>query len=557
MTSMTRYFSNRREYLLLAAMLECLHIAIWSDLESTLSQAMIIAHLGFFLLWQPIERRDQSYTWYNGLLIIGLLLVFALFINWWLIFIWIVVLLGIIGGRVVNSTSERYVYYLVLILLFSELLIACLPEMFSITTSPEGMTFLYYLLGIVPLLLPFFRSEKRTRVPVDILYAITTSLLVSLIALGTLVIMYSTETDYVTALIRMLLAIGFFLIFISWLASGQLGVSSLSQRWTKSLLNIGTPFESWLYDLSRLKDQHDSADAYLEEAIAKLLTLDWVSGVRWRGQTKGKKTRYHIELKVNNEPIELYTHIRIGGALLLHCQLLLRLIDYFYQAKMNEIKLAKQAHLEAIHETGARITHDIKNLLQSMHSMVTILQADHDSADAKSLLVLKRQFPYFIQRLEQAVSKIQSPEQLITDKIHISDWWRECKNHYRPLEISFEEDIQYNHLIPFDLFDSVVENLVDNAINKRKIQPEVKIKAALRTDADQITLEIADTGHAISPKISASLFNEPVHSDSGLGIGLFQAAKQAQAMGYELILSRNSENDVRFVLTGKAVLPRS
>ena len=38
---------------------------------------------------------------------------------------------------------------------------------------------------------------------------------------------------------------------------------------------------------------------------------------------------------------------------------------HFYIAKIREKTLTQQTHLKAIYETGARITHDIKNLLQS------------------------------------------------------------------------------------------------------------------------------------------------------------------------------------------------
>ncbi len=548
MTNFFNILSKRRDYLLLAGMLESLHLAIWAEFDGLLSHALLLIHFGFFLLWQPIERGDQRYSWYNALLLIVLIFVFVYFINWWLIFIWLVLILGIVGGRVINSRSERYVYFLVMILLFSELLIGCLPAMFVIATPPEGISSFNYLMAVIPFILPLFKPGKTTRIPVDILYAITTSLLVSLIALGSLVIMYSTGTDYITALTRVLLAIGLSLLFISWLLSANMGFSGLSQIWARTLLNIGTPFESWLHDLSRLKDDHEEAEDYLDGAIEKLLGLDWMAGTRWNGKLKGKETRYKITLAINNQPVELYTNVRIGGALLLHCKLLIRLIEYFYQAKLNERELAKQAHLQAIYETGARITHDIKNLLQSMHSMITILQADTDRTDGTSLQILKKQFPYFIQRLEQAVNKLQSPEQLVTDEILLYDWWREFKNHYRSFEIEFTDDLEEDLPIPYDLFNSVAENLVENAITKRMVEPDTNIRLLLRSRNSYVSLEVSDSGHAIPAEIADKLFSEPVSSDNGLGIGLYQAARQARVIGYQLMLSSNRDGKVTFTL---------
>ena len=515
MTSLFRFVSDRRDYLLLAAMLASLHLAIWIDFGSLLSRALFLIHLGFFLLWQPIERTEERYSWYNSLLLILLSFLFVYFINWWLVFVWLVLILGIVGGRVVNSRAERFVYYIVMVFLFSEILLICLPMMFTIATLPKGISSLNYLLLLVPVLMPLFKPAKRSPVPVDIIYAITTSLLVSLIALGSLVIMYSAGTDYVTALIRILLAIGLFLLFISWLLSANIGLSGFSQIWTKSLLSIGTPFETWLDELSALKDQHDSAEEYLDVAIEKLLTLDWISGTYWNNQLKGKKSSHRISLDISNKPIEIYTHIRVGGAVLIHCKLLIRLIEYFYQAK---------------------------------HSMVTILQADTDERDARSLLILKKQFPYFIQRLEQAVNKLQSPEQLIADEIYLRDWWNEFMNHYRSFDIQFKDDINSDLRIPFDLFDSVSENLVENAINKRKLDPEIDITVTLQGNDEGISIEVEDSGQAIPKELVERLFQEPVKSDNGLGIGLLQAAKQAVTLGYELKLKHNSDGKVCFSL---------
>jgi hypothetical protein len=44
------------------------------------------------------------------------------------------------------------------------------------------------------------------------------------------------------------------------------------------------------------------------------------------------------------------------------------------------------------------------------------------------------------------------------------------------------------------------------------------------------------------------LFDWPLPSKSGLGIGLYQAARQADALGYRLRLAENRPSCVRFAL---------
>ena len=45
----------------------------------------------------------------------------------------------------------------------------------------------------------------------------------------------------------------------------------------------------------------------------------------------------------------------------------------------------------------------------------------------------------------------------------------------------------------------------------------------------------------------------PVNSRAGLGIGLYQAARQAETAGYRLALETNVDGEVCFALTGPAV----
>jgi len=161
----------------------------------------------------------------------------------WLVSGWLILLIGIIGGRVVINKVERIYYMLVMIFLVSELLIACIPYLFSITSTYEYINLLIYIIAVIPIVLIAFpvTKEQQTSISIDFLHAITASLLSSLLALGSLVIMYHSGTDYVTALIQTLFAISICLVAISWLITPHTGFSGLAQLWTRSLLNIGTP----------------------------------------------------------------------------------------------------------------------------------------------------------------------------------------------------------------------------------------------------------------------------------------------------------------------------
>jgi len=546
---------QRREHIILALMLICLQLAIALDFGSPISRALMLIHLGLFLLWQPLHRGDKRLVWYNAVIFIGLTLALVYWINLWLVSGWLILLIGIIGGRVVINKVERIYYMLVMIFLVSELLIACIPYLFSIASIYEYFNLIIYVIAAIPIVLIAFpvTKEQQTSISIDFLHAVTASLLASLLALGSLVIMYHSGTDYVTALIQTLFAISICLVAISWLITPHTGFSGLAQLWSRSLLNIGTPFEQWLIELSKLRYDEQSADEFLELALEKLVTLPWMAGAVWNNNninhSFGLITKYAIDMKIKTINITIYTHVRMGGDLSLHCNLLIQLIDNFYIAKINERELAKQAHLHAIYETGSRITHDIKNLLQSMHSMITILQADSENeTQSKSIVILKKQFPYFIQRLELAMNKLQAPGQTEQEKVFLRDWWRSLLSRYREFYIDFQSNIEGDPLIPGDLFDSVIENLLENALSKQKNETEINILVSTIAKYNLICLMVKDTGNAIDEKIAKLLLKEPLESDNGLGIGLYQAAKQAESLGYSLALKNNIQGNVCFEL---------
>jgi C4-dicarboxylate-specific signal transduction histidine kinase len=59
---------------------------------------------------------------------------------------------------------------------------------------------------------------------------------------------------------------------------------------------------------------------------------------------------------------------------------------------------------------------------------------------------------------------------------------------------------------------------------------------------------VTDAGTPVPPAVARNLFDVPVPSKTGLGIGLYQAARQAAKHGYRLALAVNEPGRVRFEL---------
>ena len=242
--------ASRHEHRVLALMLMVLHVAVWWDFAGPISRSLMLAHLGLFLLWQPMWRRERQLALQGTLIFLVVTVAFIAWLNWGLMTLWLLMLTGFLGGRVIVGTRDRYAYLLSLVFVVSEILIGCIPPMFDVRTLSDEFTEIFrYGMLAVPFVLLFIPPQRRVSTsvrPVDFLYGLTTSLLTIVLGLGSLLSMYLTGAAYAEALIQTILAIALFLFVISILWSPLAGFAGLGQIWERYLLSIGTPFEDWL-----------------------------------------------------------------------------------------------------------------------------------------------------------------------------------------------------------------------------------------------------------------------------------------------------------------------
>jgi sensor histidine kinase regulating citrate/malate metabolism len=119
------------------------------------------------------------------------------------------------------------------------------------------------------------------------------------------------------------------------------------------------------------------------------------------------------------------------------------------------------------------------------------------------------------------------------------------QDRYAHVPIDWQGGADPGASLPAGLFDSVAENLLQNALAKRLREPGLVIAVAFIGGE----LSVSDSGSAIQNDLANALMNEPVSSDDGLGIGLYQAAGQAESQGYRLALAENRAGSVVFTLS--------
>jgi signal transduction histidine kinase len=554
-------FSQRYGRFVVIAMLLLLHVAALRGVADNWARALLLTHLGLILLWQPFLRGQyQVSATQLGFIAFGATAV-MLWLNAWLLVFWVCVLAGLIGGKVFlhQARWQRRYYLLVLIYLLALLAIVILPEIAPRKEfSPEMRMVAEYILPMLFVLMALMPAEPdppEAPQVIDFFYSIFLMLVLGVVILGSFTLMTLGRTDYMEALTYtvFLIAGTVFIIGLAW--NPHTGFAGLNVFFSRYLFSIGLPVEKWLYFLAELSRLESRPDRFLMESIASLARLPWVTGAEWRAGEEsgehGQRTAFPVKFENGDLALTIFSRYRTSPALHWHLHLLGQLLGEFYLAKQREQKLQQQSYLQAVHETGARVTHDVKNLLQSLNVLVSVAgqETGRDySPEVRSLI--GRQLPIIAQRLASTLEKLQRPQTERDQFVLVETWWEALKRQYIPSGVEFAtHGLCRSAGLPRSLAESVADNLIQNALTKRLMDSRLKVRVSLHC-VDAVSFSVCDTGSAVSSELEKVLFRAPVNSDAGLGIGLYQAAKHADASGYMLSLACNKDGEVCFSLTG-------
>ena len=553
-------FSRRYWRLIVVAMLALLHIAVFRGVSDPWARGVLLAHLGLVLLWQPFLRAEQRVSPLQALILALAAFAVMLALDWWLLAFWVVVLAGLVGGKVYQQHArwQRRCYLLVLLYLLALLAVVILPEIAPRREiTPEIRNAAEYalpLLFVIIALIPAESDPIETAQIIDFFYSVFLMLLLVVIVLGSFALMNVRRTGYLEALTYtvFLTAGGVLLVGLAWNPRG--GFAGLNVFFVRYLFSIGLPVEKWLHFLAELLQLEPRPERFLVEAVGALRRLPSISGVRWRaGEAsgeQGKATPYAVDYDNSALSLTMYSRYRMSPALHWHLHLLGQLLGEFYMAKLREAQLREQSYLQAVHETGARMTHDIKNLLQSLNVLCAAAaqESTRNSEDLQALI--RRQLPVIAQRLSATLEKLQRPQDTGESYATVDAWWEHLARQYRGEGVEFELGrLPSNARVPRTLFDSVADNLIRNALAKRATDGDVRVRVSL-DGGERLRMRVHDNGNPVPPEVQKNLFRGPVPSRGGLGIGLYQAARQAEAAGYVLELESNREDDVCFTLSG-------
>ncbi len=557
----------RRRWIFLL-FLAALHLVFTVGPENVIGRWLFLSHIGLGLLWQPFVQPRRRLGPGGTMVVVLVTALLAYFLNWAMLLVWTILLAGVVGGKVFMFPDrwERIFHlaalgYLVMAVLMLILPAAVKPLDLTEPVLAKLVLYMAPLILVLMAVLPARRgfAEERAEI-VDFIYGVFVMLLLAVIVLGSLSYALLFKASYFEAQLVTLGVVAGVLLLLGFIWNPRAGFAGLGTAVAQHVMSLGLPVEEWLQSLAELGKHEEDPDRFLALACAELpLRLPGVLGGHWEaigargdfGLQQGCRTRFaHGDLK-----LELVTRVEPSPALRWHHDLVVRLLAEFYLGKWRAQELKRLSYIQAIHETGARLTHDVKNLLQSLDTLCAASNEAGATAAPRFGELLRRQLPEISSRLRQTLDKLVKPGKTEpAEPAPAAAWLAALESRCTDEHTTFMAEGEPTACRVDDpaLFSSVAENLLQNIAAKRRRQPGLQATVRLGCVAGEAQLEIADNGTAIPPDLAGRLLNERVPSEDGFGIGLYQCARQAAQAGYRFELARNVDGCVLFRLARKA-----
>ena len=546
---------------ILALMLLSLHaFLIWGEDTSHLRRAIFLCHYGLFLIWQPIWRSADKLSKSSVVLFIAFGWLAFTYNNWWFTAIWIATLFGLLGGRIFSEESEtnRIVHILAASYLLAILLLWVVPKLLIASSDLDAARFtITYLLPLLLVAILFIGNPavKTGQLPIlDFFYTLLLTLIALILVLTSYAIGTLHQVNYIQVMFITIFGIAMLLFAFSLLWKPSTRFSGVELLMSRYLLSIGMPFEKWVKNIANLGEIESNANSFLQSAMGEMTSLPWVTGVSWladesqgkHGETSSHATNFNFK----DLHMTLHTRWQVSPALYVHVKLLTQIMGEFYEAKRREETMRQNAYMQAFYESGSRLTHDIKNILQSVGTLVSAAEQTEEKDNDALVSLIRRQLPMLNQRIASTLDKLKAPGEEKKRLEKMSAWWKNLQLRHKQADIEFVADTLPAQEINAEVLDSILDNLLSNATEKAKYQPNTQIKVEIYNDAQNgFCVEVADTGKAMDDAIAKDLFKKHIASHNGLGVGLYHAAYDAKQTGYELKLANNVNGNVCFRVT--------
>jgi len=284
----------------------------------------------------------------------------------------------------------------------------------------------------------------------------------------------AATTLYSQAILLATLGLSVVLTVFVLLTAPFIGGASLDS--IQHAFSLRVPIEEWAARISALTAEKKTSAEFVGALLHEFLSLPGVVGVSCRLEN-GDRRRMGDDgrrgLKIHCSPLQvrLHTRRRVSPWEWFNYYLPVRVAAEYCRVKQREERYRADSLSRAVHETGARLTHDIKNIL---HALAALTQGGNDA-------LIKRQLPVLRERLESALRKLQPPAvALDADMVAAADWWEEARrrHHHQPVHFTAAA-LPPTAMLPPTLFDLALDNFIGNALVKRQTAPTLAVSVTL------------------------------------------------------------------------------
>ncbi|QDQ26400.1 HAMP domain-containing histidine kinase [Chitinimonas arctica] len=529
----------------------------WTLADTPAMGMYLLAELAVLQIWQPVYPQGRAI----GFFTVVQLLVAAALLFWLagepLLLLWATLVAGVLGGRAAGAAdlATRWFHLILAILLQLIVWLLVVPQAAGIDGMAREKLLPVVIVGsLLAALLPLGKNGEDKRSSRSVLYGLVFLLLTLLVGVGAVALSRIALIPYLHAIAVTLVASGATLAAMIWLWNPHLGLGGIGSLAITHLLEDGSHFERWSAGLDARYVAESEPGRFLRGAVEDLLDLPGVVGIEWlcggERQSLGKRNDHESGIRVGDLRIAFFTRRATTAAQRVQLELAARLLAHLYLAKVQASRQAEQAYLAAVHESGARLTHDIKNILQGLAGLVAAAASTRETDRLMGLYA--SQLPELARRLEQALAKLTRGGALQSvQAMPVEEWWRRLADRYAACHIAFAAGPAGGAEVDAVLFDCVADNLLQNAMQKRLQEDGLQIRAACRLSDKGIRFEVADDGSAIAAALVPRLGRAPLPSAHGMGIGILHASRLALERGYRLVLEENATGAVRFVLENR------
>ena len=519
---------------------------------------LLLSQFGLVLLWRPVVN-PYGQLGRRGVVAIAAFGAVLAWLGALVLPFWVAMIAALYGERAAAPIGLRLSRFYIGLTFWSLLLLwlRIIPGLVSVPAwSVTGMILLLVVMLLLWSMFPVGAAPEKWP-PVNVFVGLLVFILALLIGAGALLMVAYLAMPYLAALAAMMVVAGLSLGALAWLWSPRGGFAGLGATMSAQLLQLGTPFERWSHRMADLSTLHGDPRDFLASACAALVDLPLVQGGEWRrgGEAGrfGQVAPHAAAFQATGLSVTLYAERVFPQVLCVQLQFAVELIVLFHQAKCREQRLADYMYVEAVHETGARLTHDIKNLLQSLQMLVGA--ASVNAEPDRLLSLYKTQLPAIAQRLESTLASLRAPDAGAPDMVVAQRWLELATARWAQLGIALSSSAALDGLLDAALFDPVLDNLLRNALDKQKALPARQafaVSASLLFVDGGYELVVEDGGGPVPASVMKDLFERPIASSGGYGLGLFQLTRLARSRQYSLVLEENRPGRVRFRLSRSA-----